>query len=86
MAGMTKAVDAACIKEAIVSGAGADTNIAVTGIATEDQLIAVWEKDGSTHALTSRTSTTSITSAGNIQCTVATTGDTLMVLWLDRSA
>jgi len=84
MAGMTKSVDGICIKFAKVAGASADTNIAISGIATEDVLISVIEF--ASGVPTDRTSTTSITSAGNIQCTVDTSSDHLIVHYLDRSA
>ena len=66
---------------ALVSGAAADTNIAIAGIKTTDQLICVVESATSTAILTDRTSTSSITSDGNIQCSVATDSDTLLVFW-----
>jgi len=86
MAGMTKAISAPCIKSATVAGANASTNIAVTGITTDDTLVMVMEIATSTVIPTDRTSTTSITSNGYIQCTDATTGDVLIVLWHDASA
>lgn len=81
--GMKRSVDRICIKEAVVAGAAADTNIAITGIKTTDQLISVVEF--ASGVPTSRLATTEITSAGNIQCSVATTGDVLVVLWHDRT-
>jgi len=86
MAGMTKAVSAICIKSAAVAGASANTNMAITGITTDDVLISVIEIATSTGIPTDRTSTTSITSAGNIQCTVDTSSDKLIVLYHDTSA
>jgi hypothetical protein len=85
---MTKAVDAACIKVNVLAGTTASTNIAVTGISTEDTIIACLEfaTAAAIATLTDRTSTTSITSAGNIQCTVDTTSDALLLIWLDASA
>jgi len=83
---MTKAKDALCIKVAVVTGATAATNIAVTGIATEDTLISVIEHNATSALPTDRTATTSITSAGNIQCSATTSADSLVVLWLDNSA
>lgn len=59
-----------------VSGAAADTNIAVAGITTNDHLVSVWNvTDGTKEAA-------SITSDGNIQCTADTTGDSLDVTWV----
>jgi len=71
---------------ATVAGAGADTNIAVSGITVNDKLLAVIEIATSTGIPTDRTGTTSITSAGNIQCTVSTSSDKLIVLWLKKLA
>jgi asparagine N-glycosylation enzyme membrane subunit Stt3 len=71
-----------------VAGANANTNIAVTGITTSDTLVGVIEFTVNTGNLTStvnnRLSTTSITSAGNIQCTQSTSGSVLLVLWYDK--
>ncbi len=66
---------------ALVDGAGASTNIAVTGITTADELQLVLEVATSTNDPTDRTATSSITSNGNIQCTDATTSDKLLVIW-----
>lgn len=75
------------LKAAVVAGAGANTNIAVAGIATADIIVASIEHDpDGTPILVDRTSTTSITSAGNVQCSVATTGSQLVILYLDVSA
>jgi|SaaInlStandDraft_3_1057020.scaffolds.fasta_scaffold00483_3 hypothetical protein len=73
-------------RSATVAGAGADTNMAVTGILTTDKLWSVIEIATTTGIPTDRTSTTSITSDGNIQCSVATTGDKLIVLWIRKLA
>lgn len=64
-----------------VAGAAADTNIAIAGIKTTDELTAVIELATSTNDPTDQTATTSITSDGNIQCTNATTNDVLLVFW-----
>ena len=64
----------------IVAGAAADTDIAVADITLDSELVSVIENAGGT--LTDRTATTTITSAGNIQCSVITTGDQLIVEWL----
>lgn len=69
------------IQVEVVAGAAADTNIAIANIKTTDELIAVIESATSTAVLTDRFATTSITSDGNIQCTVATDTDTLIVIW-----
>lgn len=85
---MTKAVDAICIKVNVLAGASASTNIAVTGIATEDTIIGCFEfaTAAAIATLTDRTATTSITSAGNIQCTDDTSSDALLLIWHDASA
>lgn len=83
---MTKAVDAICLKFELVDGAATSTNIAVSGITTSDTLVMVLEQADSTALPTDRTATTSITSAGNIQCTATTENDKLLVLWHDASA
>jgi hypothetical protein len=60
----------------VVAGANANTNIAVAGIKTTDQLVSVVELPGVGEAAgqvpVDRTAVTAITSAGNIQATVAT--------------
>lgn len=73
----------AVLKQVIVAGAAADTNIAITGIKkNEDQLVSVIEVPASA-ALVDRTATTSITSDGNIQCTASTAGNQLIVTYYD---
>lgn len=62
---------------AVVAGAAADTDIPVTGITTEDTLQSVIEF--ASGVPTDRTATTSITSDGNIQCSVDTASDVLVV-------
>ena len=69
---------------ALVAG-GAAGDITVTGIATDDELVAVWEQDGTSGLLTDLTSEFSITAADTINNTdgSATTGDKLVVVYLD---
>lgn len=81
----------------VVAGNTATTNIAVTGIATEDTIVAVLRADvaadtgtsatgNKVQALSAVTSEASITSAGNIQLsTTDTTGDTLIVVWFNKT-
>jgi len=83
---MSKAVSVLDLNFAVVAGALASTNIAVTGITTDDTIIACQESAQTSSAPTNRTSTTSITSNGYIQCTDATDNDKLLVLWHDASA
>jgi hypothetical protein len=79
------------IKVAVGVGAAANTNIAVTGIATTDKLVAVIEFAAPEElagivAVFDRTAQSSITSAGNIQVTVATNTNAqrrLLIIWLD---
>jgi hypothetical protein len=65
----------------LVAGAAANTNIAIAGIKRSDLLLAVIELPASA-AATDRSSTASITSDGNIQSTAVTTGNQLLVHWL----
>ena len=74
------------------AGVGANTNIAVSGIATEDTLIAVLVfKDpaaATQAAIVNETATSSITSAGNIQSTNATNvaaNDRLVIIWFNKN-
>ena len=67
------------IQIVLVDGAAADTNIAITGIQTHDDIVFCFESATSTAVFTDRTSTTSITSDGNIQCTNDTSSDKLLV-------
>jgi len=73
------------IMSVLVDGTTASTNIAVTGIKTDDALISVLEHAVTTGAVTDRTNNSSITSDGNIQCTDATDGDQLTVMWMSRT-
>lgn len=86
--GMTRAVPSLCIKTTMVAGAGADTNMAIAGIAMEDTLISVLHisTTASVATIVDALATTNITSAGNIQNTGATTSDSLWVQWHDASA
>ena len=67
-----------------VAGATADTNIAIAGIKTTDELLFVWELATSTNDPTDQTAASSITSDGNIQCTNATDGDVLLIVWVSK--
>lgn len=86
------------LKSNVVAGTTATTNIAISGIATTDRLVAVVrfnvEADTGDNAsgdkvadVSDLLSEASITSAGNIQLsTTNTTGDKLLVIWYDQSA
>lgn len=65
------------LKQTVVAGAAADTDIAIAGIKVTDTILSVIEFAAGVP--TDRTSVASITSAGNIQLTVDTTGDSLLV-------
>lgn len=72
----------------VVNGANANTNIAVSGIVTTDTLLAVLEftiSGGNLNGINNKTSTSSITSAGNIQCTDSTATSRLIVLWYNKA-
>ena len=81
------------LKFTVVSGGGAATNIAIAGISTADKIVGVAKLDftlteGAPNTKTwdasDLTSEASVTSAGNIQLsTTNTTGEVLLVLWLD---
>ena len=76
------------LKVVVVAGTTAAANIAVSGIATTDKIVAVVRVDLDATAanidVDDLTSEASITSAGNIQLsTTNTTSDKLIVFWLD---
>jgi hypothetical protein len=81
---ITKAYKNCRIGSAIVAGAAANTNIAIAGIKTTDELFMVLELATSTALPTDRLATSSITSDGNIQSTDATDSDVLIVQWISR--
>ena len=80
-------------KFTVVNGAAANTNIAVSGINTQDKLMAVVKLDFTltegapntrTWEASDLTSEASITSNGNIQLsTTNTTAEILLVFWID---
>lgn len=65
------------LKAAVGTGAGANTNIAVTGIRVDDVIVAAIEFTAGVPSIVPAT----VTSSGNIQSTSVTTGNTLVVLW-----
>ncbi len=81
------------VKFTVVNGTTAATNIAISGIATTDKIVSVVKLDftlteGAPNTRTwdasDLTSEASVTSAGNIQLsTTDTSGEILLVLWLD---
>ena len=72
----------------LVDGDSADTNIAVTGIATDDTILFALgiDADNATAGdqVKDYTGNTSITSAGNIQTDVDTSGYDLVVIWFNK--
>ena len=83
-----RAIRAFLQEHGIVDGTTATTNIAVTGIATADKLVAVigFDPDHATPAsqVQNFSGEASITSSGNIQLsTTNTTGFDLLVIWMD---
>lgn len=85
--GVGKSVDATALKITLAAGAGANTNIAISGIATEDTLLSVMELTAAAaiESCADVTSIASITSAGNIQLTSSSSSNQLIVIWLDNS-
>ena len=83
------------VKFTVVNGANINTDIMVSGITTPDKIVSVVKLDFTLSEGTPNTRTwqaadlsgeASITSAGNIQMgTTDTTGEVLLVLWLDLS-
>ncbi len=80
-------------KFTVVNGTTANTNIAVSGINTQDRIVAVAKLDFTlsegtpntrTWEASDLTSEASITSNGNLQLfTTDTTGEILLVFWID---
>ena len=81
------------VKFTVVNGTTATTNIAISGIAATDKIASVVKLDFTlsegtpntrTWEASDLTSEASVTSAGNIQLsTTDTSGEILLVLWLD---
>ena len=81
------------VKFTVVNGTTSATNIAISGIATTDKIVSVVKLDFTlaegthntrTWEASDLTSEASVTSAGNIQLsTTNTSGEILLVLWLD---
>ena len=80
---LDKAVSALALKVAVVAGHA--TAPTVTGIATDDKLIAVQESAVTTSAPTDRTSVFSISAANTILSATDTSSDKLIVLYHDSS-
>jgi hypothetical protein len=74
------------LKVAFASGAGANTDITISGIKPVDELVAVLEVAPPTASsggtlVANRTAQTTITAANTIRVSAATTGNQLLVLW-----
>jgi len=77
------------LKVDVVAGLDVETNIAVGGIETDDELLCVLEgtATASLETMADLTSETTITSDGNIQlATTDATSNTLIVIWHDLNA
>jgi len=86
--GMSQAKSAIGLQFSLLDGTTAVTNIAVTGIATDDTLIACLHIStaASIATMADILSEVEITSAGNIQlATTNTTSDQLLLIWNDNS-
>jgi hypothetical protein len=69
------------LKFNLLAGAAADTDIAVAGINKNSTIVFCLELATTTNDPADRTATTSVTSDGNVQCSVATASDSLLLLW-----
>ena len=87
MSGMTKSKSNYNLKVTLAAGDSASTNIAIAGIATEDEIIFVghFSTLATIATLLDDTANVSITSAGNIQSSTDTSSDQLLVMWVDNS-
>jgi len=66
----------------VLTGAAANTNIAVAGIETEDTIVSAIEFEAGVPV--DRTGVTSITSAGNIQINDVTTGNKVVLTYFRK--
>ncbi len=87
---MSKGKDALCLKFEIVEGtATAAATRTVTGITTEDTIVAAWRGAATASGITTAdvTATVSITADDTISLGTSTlSGSAVCVLWLDNSA
>lgn len=88
--GLTDAASTPSLKFSLVAGAAKETNITITGIKAEDEIISVLrfdlESGGKLEGLSDLTSEAAIKSTDHIQLsTTVTTGDKLLVIWNDKS-
>jgi hypothetical protein len=76
------------LRVSVAAGAGANTNIAISGITTSDVLVSVLEIQPPTASSgntikADQTANTVIPSAGNIRISQDTSGNQVLVLWWD---
>jgi len=88
---MSQAVSAALLRVAIVDGDSANTAIACADaagndIGANDTIVACIEQKTETNLSTDRTSTTTVSAAGEIKCSDDTDDDKLIVLWMAQEA
>lgn len=87
--GMTKAVNSLCMKVATGAGAAANTDLVVTGITTDDEIIGLFEVVESDASWIDHTQYASITDDDDVQSTQAfsvTTTDKFICFWRKSSA
>ncbi len=88
MSGLSKSKSNFNLQISLVDGDTATTDIAVSGIATEDKIVFAGHltTKAAIESFADITSEVSITSAGNIQLSSTnTTSDQLWVWWIDNS-
>lgn len=91
MGGMTQAVSASLIRFAQVNGTTANTSIACAdgssnNIGANDTIIACIEQNQTHYVSADRTSTTTVYADGYIRCSVDTSNDVLLVIWMAQGA
>lgn len=87
MSGLTQAKSSWALNVALVDGAAANTDMAITGILTDDTLLFALHMTtkAAIESFLDYTSSTSITSDGNIQNTNVTTDDQFLIFYLRNS-
>lgn len=86
MGGLAQAMQNMCLKAAIVTAkTTADATIAVTGIATEDKIVACIRFGATAGSVTDSTSTVTITAAGLIANSAAVAAGKYFLLYQDVS-
>lgn len=73
------------IASEIGAGAGANSDITISGINTSDVIIMAVEVNATTGAWTDRTGNTTITAADTVQCSDSTSGNTVIVIYMDMT-